>query len=80
MHRRAPYDLIFANILARPLVRMAKPMAAHLAPGGVAILAGLLNRQERLVLAAHKAQGLALVARVRLDGWSCLIVGRRRLS
>jgi ribosomal protein L11 methyltransferase len=78
VHRRAPYALIFANILARPLARMAKPLAAHLAPGGVAILAGLLNRQERLVLAAHRAQGLVLVARHRLDGWSCLVVGRGR--
>ncbi len=77
VHRQAPYDLIFANILARPLARMAKPLRAHLAPGGVAILAGLLDRQERLVLAAHRAQGLALVMRKRLDGWSCLVVGRR---
>jgi ribosomal protein L11 methyltransferase len=77
VRRAAPYDLIFANILARPLVRMARPLADHLAPGGVAILAGLLNRQERLVLAAHRAQGLALVARVRLDGWSTLVVGHR---
>ncbi len=64
VHRHAPYDLVFANILARPLTRMAEPLANHLAPGGVAILAGLLNRQERLVLAAHRAQGLALVMRV----------------
>ncbi len=77
VHRHAPYDLIFANILARPLARMAEPLAAHLAPGGVAILAGLLNRQERLVLAAHRAQGLSLVGRIRLDGWSALIIGNR---
>ena len=77
VHRHAPYDLVFANILARPLTRMAEPLANHLTPKGVAILAGLLNRQERLVLAAHRSQGLALVARVRLDGWSTLVVGRR---
>jgi ribosomal protein L11 methyltransferase len=80
VHGRAPYDLVFANILARPLVRMAKPLAAHLTPGGVAILAGLLQRQERLVLAAHRAQGLALIGRCRLDGWSSLVVGRRLRS
>lgn len=77
--RHAPYDLVFANILARPLVRMAAPLARHLAPDGVAILSGLLNRQERMVLAAHRAQGLVLLERARLDGWSALAVARRRV-
>ena len=74
---RAPYDLVFANILARPLARMAAPLARHLAPNGVVILAGLLRRQERLVLAAHRAHGLALIERVRLGDWTTLVVGRR---
>ena len=58
--RHAPYDLIFANILARPLTRMARDLARHLAPGGTAILAGLLSTQARWVLQAHRAQGLVL--------------------
>lgn len=49
--RGAPYDLIFANILARPLCAMACDLAAHLKPGGTAILAGLLGKQVRMVLA-----------------------------
>jgi len=77
VRRSAPYDLVLANILARPLARMASPLAAHLAPRGLAVLAGLLVRQERSVLAAHRAQGLALLARLRIDGWSTLVVGRR---
>ena len=36
--RNGPYDLILANILARPLSRMAPRLARNLAPGGVAIL------------------------------------------
>jgi ribosomal protein L11 methyltransferase len=72
----APYDLIMANILARPLARMAKPLAHHLAPRGVAILSGLLHRQQRMVLAAHCAQGLALLARLRLGDWTTLVVGK----
>ena len=56
--RRTQYDLILANILARPLSLMARDLARALAPGGVAILAGLLRRQERMVLAAHRMQGL----------------------
>ncbi len=77
IHRRAPYDLVLANILARPLARMAAPLARHLAPNGVAVLAGLLRRQERQVLAAHRMQGLALLGRIRLGDWTTLVVGRR---
>ncbi len=56
----APYDLVFANILARPLCAMARDLAFHLAPGGRAILSGLLAGQARMVLAAHRRQGLVL--------------------
>ena len=72
--RLAPYDLILANILARPLMRMAKDLAWHLAPGGTAVLAGLLDRQERMVLEAHRLQGLSLQGRIHIDGWCTLIL------
>jgi len=71
-----PYALIFANILARPLVRMAPACARHLRPGGSAILSGLLTGQERQVLAAHRQQGLILTARYRRGEWSTLVVRR----
>jgi ribosomal protein L11 methyltransferase len=72
--RRARYDLIFANILARPLALMARDLACAIAPGGVAVLAGLLRRQEASVAAAHRAQGLALERRLVIEGWSTLIL------
>jgi len=72
----APYDLVFANILARPLTRQAPALATHLAPGGAAILSGLLWWQEPQVLAAHRLQGLSLVRRLRLGDWSTLVVRR----
>ncbi|HEX3862456.1 MAG TPA: 50S ribosomal protein L11 methyltransferase [Stellaceae bacterium] len=71
---RGAYDLIFSNILARPLALMAHDLACALAPGGTAVLAGLLRRQEALVLAAHRAQGLSLERRLVIDGWSTLIL------
>ncbi len=74
--RRRPYDLIVANILARPLAAMAADLAKHLTGDGVAVLSGLLTRQERLVLAAHRMQGLSLQARFRVNGWSTLVLGR----
>jgi ribosomal protein L11 methyltransferase len=73
-----PYDLIVANILARPLVRLAPGLARHLAPKGVALLSGLLVEQEEMVLAAHRRQGLDLLWRLRLGDWSVLAIGRGR--
>lgn len=74
--RSGPYALILANILARPLVRMAPDCARHLRRGGYAVLSGLLMAQERAVIAAHRQQGLVLAARHRIDGWSTLVVRR----
>lgn len=50
--RRAPFDLIVANILARPLMRLAPSMRTHLAPRGSLILSGILERQRGAVIAA----------------------------
>ncbi len=76
IRRNRPYDLVLANILARPLVAMAADLGNHLAPGGFAVLSGLLVRQERLVMAAHRLAGLTLLGRVRIQGWSTLVLTR----
>lgn len=72
----APYDLVFANILARPLCAMARDLATHLAPGGSAILAGLLATQVRGVLAAHQRQGLRLERTILAGPWATLVLRR----
>jgi ribosomal protein L11 methyltransferase len=72
--RRRGYDLVLANILARPLAVMAPDLALYLTPGGHAVLSGLLPRQERVVLAPHRALGLVLAKRIVIDGWSTLIL------
>src|SRR4051812_42162983 len=71
---RVRYDLILSNILARPLSLMARDLAGALMPGGVAVLSGLLRRQERMVLSAHRMQGLAMAGRIAIEGWSTLIL------
>ena len=75
--RRAPYDLVVANILAAPLSDLATDLRRHLAPGGHAVLSGLLADQQQGVLARHRGQGLALVGRIVLDGWATLVLARR---
>ena len=66
---RRPYDLIIANILARPLQNMAKDFANHLAPDGVAILSGLLPHQKARIIAAFQVQHLKFVKAHIRDGW-----------
>lgn len=74
--RSARYDLILANILARPLAEMAPSLADHLAPGGHAILSGLLTRQAAQVSAAYRRQGLVLCRRYVVGDWPTLVVRR----
>jgi ribosomal protein L11 methyltransferase len=71
-----PYDLVFANILARPLSLMARQLAVHLAPGGTAILSGLLRTQIRGVLAAHLRCGLRLETALHEEPWATLVLRR----
>ncbi len=72
----APFDLVFANILARPLIALAPTIAAALAPGGRTILSGLLRTQERAVRAAYLGQGLRLEQRIHRDAWATLVLRR----
>src|SRR6516165_4003229 len=73
---RAPYDLIFANILLDPLKALATPMARLVAPNGQVVLSGLLTAQAGAALASYRARGLALVRRVTLAGWATLTLVR----
>jgi len=70
----APFDLIFANILKGPLILLAADMARNAAPGGLAILSGLLNTQADDVLAAYATQGFETVARDEIGEWSTLVL------
>ena len=74
---KRPYDLVFANILARPLISLSTPIRGALKPGGVAVLSGLLRHQERQVRAAYLNRGFALLFRIRRDAWSALVLQRR---
>jgi ribosomal protein L11 methyltransferase len=71
-----PYDLVFANILAPPLVALAQDIKRALKPGGTAILSGLLRTQERRVLAAYASRGFRLERRLHRDAWATLVLRR----
>jgi ribosomal protein L11 methyltransferase len=69
-------EIIVANILAKPLMKMSRDAVRKLDADGVLILSGLLNSQENMVLAAHRVQGLRLQKRIRRGKWSILVLAR----
>jgi len=68
----APYDLIVANILAKPLVRLSPMVEQSLAAGGTLVLSGILHEQEKMVVSAYISQGLKFVERLRINEWVTL--------
>jgi ribosomal protein L11 methyltransferase len=73
---RAPYDLVFANILKGPLVALAPDMARHIAAGGYAILSGILTTQADEVVATYKRAGFVPAARDDIAEWTTLVLRR----
>jgi ribosomal protein L11 methyltransferase len=71
-----PFDLIVANILARPLMRLAPDMARNLAAGGSLVLSGILDSQRDAVLAAYVGQRFRHVGTLRREGWTTLHLKR----
>lgn len=67
--KHGPFDLIIANILARPLIKMAPQLVTHLAPGGTVILSGILASQRWKVLSAYNGMHLSHVRTLWRNGW-----------
>lgn len=76
IRRRAPFDLIFANILAGPLKKLAPDMALHSTAGTHLILSGILNRQARGVENVYQGWGFTRVERRVVGEWSTLVLKR----
>ena len=74
---KAPFDLIFANILKGPLIDLAPAIAMHLASGGIAIISGLLLEQADDIIAAYKGQGLKLLVQDDIGEWTALTLTRK---
>ena len=76
VRQRRPFDLVLANILLRPLQRLARPIAGVLAPRARVILSGLLPDHANAALSAYRLQGLTLERRIVLDNWVTLVLRR----
>ena len=78
--RHAKADLLFANLLLRPLLELAPVFARALRPGGLCVLSGILDAQARQVEARFRALGFKLDSRILLDGWTTLLLRRGSTS
>ncbi|MFY0611071.1 MAG: 50S ribosomal protein L11 methyltransferase [Hyphomicrobiaceae bacterium] len=77
IQRRSPFDLIVANILARPLIAMAPDIVATLDEGATLVLSGILVPQAPGVFARFRSLGLGIVRHDRHNGWSTLVFKMR---
>jgi ribosomal protein L11 methyltransferase len=75
---RRGYDVVLANILARPLCRLAGPISRAVRAGGTVVLSGLLAGQESEVRGAYRGRGLKLSRRIPIGGWHTLVFRRGR--
>ncbi len=75
-YAQAPFDIVVANILAKPLLKLAPRLRELTRRGGVLILSGLLAGQAREILGRYGATGFRLVQRRDLEGWATLTLRR----
>jgi ribosomal protein L11 methyltransferase len=75
--RRAPaFDLVVANILAGPLIRLAPALRRRITAHGALVLAGILASQAREVSAVYATAGFGLERRDLSNGWATLTLVR----
>ena len=71
---RAPYDLIFANILKRPLIDLAPDVRSHMSSGGQAIISGILYEQAEEIIDVYQQNDLLVSDRINIGEWVTLTV------
>lgn len=71
------FDLIFANILAGPLMGLANDIVGATAPGGHVILSGILDEKADQVALRFREAGLQVEPQPSLEGWTSLLAEKR---
>ncbi|MEC8630148.1 MAG: 50S ribosomal protein L11 methyltransferase [Pseudomonadota bacterium] len=77
LQAKAPFDLVFANILKGPLIALSPDMASNIQSGGYAILSGILNPQADEVVATYGENGFTVVNREEITDWTCLLLQKQ---
>jgi ribosomal protein L11 methyltransferase len=69
-----PYDFVCANIIKSTILEMIERLDKLTAPGGLLVLSGLLEQDERPILEGLKTLGLSKVAIYADNEWRTLTV------
>lgn len=77
VQKNAPYDVILANILARPLIEMAPDMVKSLKTGGYAVISGFIDDQVDWVVGEHQKYGLRLKRLYEIDNWRAALLEKK---
>ncbi|MDJ0931165.1 50S ribosomal protein L11 methyltransferase [Breoghania sp.] len=75
---RAPFDLVVANILARPLMALARSISLLMAKPGTLVLSGLRVADGPRVIASYRGQGFRLTHRIEHEDWLTLTFANTR--
>ncbi len=78
LHEAAPFDLVLANILKGPLLALAPDMARHIAPGGHAILSGILDEQAEEIRETYGNSGFDPLEAETIEGWTTVLLCRQQ--
>lgn len=76
--KNAPYDLIFSNILARPLIAMAPMLAASLSPADARFCPALPTNRRTGISDAHRKQGLRPAAEEANENWRAVLMEKNK--
>jgi len=74
IRREGPFDLVLANVLAGPLIKLAPALTRQIARPGYIVLSGLLAHQRSPVTASYRRQGMLPVACRRFGEWPTLLL------
>ena len=70
----APYDIIFANILANPLKQMAKDAYNCLSKNGYYLISGFIDNQEQDIINHHTTLGFKLIKTYQIENWRAALL------
>ena len=68
------YDIVLANILARPLIEMAEDITSLVNGGGVIILSGFLENQMQEIVESYNKYSFSMVNYLNKNNWITLIL------
>ncbi len=74
INKTAPYDIIFANILANPLKEMTLSAYQNLNQGGCYLISGFIDNQENDIIEHHKQVGFKVIKTYQMENWRAALL------